>query len=441
MACRVKESGFLETLSGSKRVKQCGPVLKVIISSFGSSGDFNPCLGLGRALRRKGVDVIFLSNPFYEKQITDAGLRFAPAGEYFDVFREIRDNPAYLHAHKGPPAVWKLVLKTLPVMHQDMSNLIESQSPDIVACHLLEFGGMLAAVEHKTPYATLTPTPMGWFNPNYPSYVNFYRLPRWVRSAQARLGVWAMKMAFRYSLTPFCKKHAIRPVFKNLDAVFAQARLNLGLWSPLLRDKVKNDPPRSTICGFVRDEHIRDWPNVPREIARLFEGPKPPVVVGLGSTASLHGAAIYQNAARACRKLNWPCLLIGKDISPLADPENRILAVDFAPYGWVFPRAELVIHHGGVNTTAETLRAGIPAIVIPHGYDQFDNAVRTQQMGLSIRLKTRQTATPACASTMQYILNNQPMHDRAKAFAARLCSQPDGDTTAAENVIKVIQDT
>ena len=357
--------------------------MKVVISSFGSSGDFNPCLGLGRALKQKGVDVLFLSNPFYEKKITDAGLRFVPAGEYFDVFEEIRCNPDYLHARKGPRAVWKMVLKTVPVMYKAMVELFEKESPDMAACHLLEYGGIIAAMNAGVPYTTLSPTPMGWCYKPSPAYVNYIRLPRWIRVAlQARAGRHIFNMAFKYSLKPHCNKRSIPGCPKNLTTVYDKARLNLGLWSPLFRPASETDPPRSTVCGFVRDEHIKDWPDVPDPIARLFDNPRPPVVVGLGSTASLHGMTIYQNAARACQKLDWPCLLIGRDLTTLADPENQVLAVDFAPYGWVFPRAGLVIHHGGVNTTAETLRAGVPSLVIPHGYDQFDNAMRIQQMGL-----------------------------------------------------------
>ena len=96
--------------------------MKVVISSFGSSGDFNPCLGLARSLRQKGVDVLFLSNPYYEKKITEAGLTFIPAGDYWDVFKEIQDNPKFLHPRKGPKMVWELVLKTVPVMYSGFNS-------------------------------------------------------------------------------------------------------------------------------------------------------------------------------------------------------------------------------------------------------------------------------------------------------------------------------
>ena len=412
--------------------------MKVVLSSFGSSGDFNPCLGLGRALKQKGVDVLFLSNPFHEKQITGAGLRFCPAGEYFDVFKEIADNPDYLHPRKGPKAVWKLVLKFVPISYHAMDALIQRESPDLIVCHMLEYGGMIAAMNRSIPYATIAPNPMCWFNTDRPGYPHDAEFPLWLRRLHARLMRTVMNAAYRFSLAPACKKHTIPPLLDSLLTMFGRARINLGFWSPLMRSAGSDDPPNSVICGFVRDEHVKDWPDVPAEIEQLFNGPKRPVVVGLGSTASLHGDAIYKAAAAACRTLAHPALLVGKGMAQYADPESRIFAADFAPYGWVFPRASLVIHHGGVNTTAETLRAGLPALIIPHGYDQFDNAITTQKMGVTKRLKTSQVTPDTVARIIRDILNDQPMQQKAKEIAQQLQSAPDGAQTAAQHIIDSI---
>ncbi len=412
--------------------------MKVVISSFGSSGDFNPCLGLARALRDKGADIIFISNPYYEKVITEAGLRFFPAGEYFDVFREIADNPDYLHARKGPRAVWNLVVKTVPVMYHAMKELLEKESPDMVACHLLEYGGMIAAKEKSIPYVTLSPTPVGWFNVHPPVYLSYMEWPSWIRKLQVRGIRFLMGLGLKHSLGYRCRKHGIPHTIQSLPDIYEKARLNLGLWSTLLKDYAKDDFSNSKICGFVRDEHIKDWPDVPNQIIRLFEGPKPPVVVGLGSTASLHGDEIYQSAAKACRCLDWPCLLIGKDLTKFADSKRDIIAIDFAPYGWVFPHAGMVIHHGGLNTTAETLRAGVPSLVIPHGHDQFDNAIRAAHLGVSRRLKVSRVLSPIFTSTIQSILHDKNMHERAKALSLQLQAEPDGADIASEQIIQAM---
>ena len=177
--------------------------MKAIISSFGSSGDFNPCLGLGRALRKKQVEVIFLSNPFYEKKIIQAGLRFHPAGEYFDVFNEIRQNPNYLHARKGPKAVWKLVLQSMPVMYNAMKQVINKESPDFIVAHILEYGSMLAALEQSIPYATLSPTPMGWFSTQSPGNLTYKECPLWLRSLLARCINLMMNIGFKFYFQVF----------------------------------------------------------------------------------------------------------------------------------------------------------------------------------------------------------------------------------------------
>ena len=409
--------------------------MKAVISSFGSSGDFNPCLAIGRALCQKDADVIFLSNPFYEKKITDAHLRFSPAGEYFDVFQEIQNNPDFLHPRRGPRQVWNLILKTVPDMYFAMKDLINLERPDVIACHLLEYGGMLAAQESGVEYITLSPTPMGWLNTRSPSNMHYTQWPLWGRSLYFKAAILLMNIAFRYSLNPMCKKNGIPQHFDFANDVYANASLNLGLWSQALRPESIGDPPNSKICGFVRDEHIKDWPDVPLQIADLFKLDRRPVVVGLGSTASLHGDQIYQSTVNACKRLDRPCLLIGRDLSKYADLEKNILTVDFAPYGWVFPRAAAVIHHGGLNTTAETLRAGAKSLVVPHGYDQFDNAIRIQQMGTSQRIKLSQVASKKFTTILESILENTQISKAAQAISKQLRTEPEGVLTAAEEII------
>ncbi|HYO58871.1 glycosyltransferase [Archangium sp.] len=50
-------------------------------------------------------------------------------------------------------------------------------------------------------------------------------------------------------------------------------------------------------------------------------------------------------------------------------PEG-VLAVDFVPHSWLFPRAACVVHHGGAGTTAAAFRAGVPAVIVPHTLEQ-----------------------------------------------------------------------
>src|SRR5262249_31774015 len=52
------------------------------------------------------------------------------------------------------------------------------------------------------------------------------------------------------------------------------------------------------------------------------------------------------------------------------------LWLPYVPLAALLPRAAALVHHGGIGTTAEALRAGVPQVIVPLAYDQFDNAAR-----------------------------------------------------------------
>merc|ERR1711939_981043 len=60
---------------------------------------------------------------------------------------------------------------------------------------------------------------------------------------------------------------------------------------------------------------------------------------------------------------------------------ENVLFLPSAPHEWLFPQCSVTAHHGGSGTTAAALRSGVPTIVTPCAFDQFDNAHLVQSNG------------------------------------------------------------
>jgi rhamnosyltransferase subunit B len=126
-------------------------------------------------------------------------------------------------------------------------------------------------------------------------------------------------------------------------------------------------------------------------------------------------------------------LLIG------SDPKNRpsqklpasICVAEYAPYSSLFPRASLVVHQGGVGTTAQCLRAGRPMLVMPYSHDQPDNARRMRRLGVARSIERQHYEPARVARMIRSILDEPAFAQRAETVARRL-SQENGVRAAAD---------
>jgi len=67
---------------------------------------------------------------------------------------------------------------------------------------------------------------------------------------------------------------------------------------------------------------------------------------------------------------------------------DNMVGAEFLPQTTIIPEVDLVITHGGNNTTTEAMHFGKPMIVLPLFWDQYDNAQRMDELGFGKRLST-----------------------------------------------------
>jgi MGT family glycosyltransferase len=107
------------------------------------------------------------------------------------------------------------------------------------------------------------------------------------------------------------------------------------------------------------------------------------------------------------------------DEFPLADNmwgEARV------PQTSVIARCDLVITHGGNNTTTEAFHFGKPMIVLPLFWDQYDNAQRVQELGLGIRLPTYAFEDDELTGAVDRLVADAELRSRAEALGRSIRS-------------------
>jgi UDP:flavonoid glycosyltransferase YjiC (YdhE family) len=172
------------------------------------------------------------------------------------------------------------------------------------------------------------------------------------------------------------------------------------------------------------------------KLRAFLEAGEPPVVFTLGSTAVHIARDFYQSAARAVRRTGRRAiLLLGKNAPPPGLPAE-ILTLDYAPLDAVLPHAAAVVHHGGVGTCGESLRAGIPSLIIPFGYDQPDNAERLRKLGVARVIRRHKVSEETLFHGLSKILDTPSMAARAKELSRHI--QPAADIGATVDAIERI---
>jgi MGT family glycosyltransferase len=100
-------------------------------------------------------------------------------------------------------------------------------------------------------------------------------------------------------------------------------------------------------------------------------------------------------------------------------PDN-MWGAEFLPQTSIIPLADLVITHGGNNTTTECLHFGKPMIVLPLFWDQHDNAQRVAELGLGVRLDTYRFTDEQLRSAIATLLGDEARKARLARAAAEI---------------------
>lgn len=182
------------------------------------------------------------------------------------------------------------------------------------------------------------------------------------------------------------------------------------------------------------DSSVRETEQTPADLPASFtDGSRPLVYFSLGSLGSADVELMQRViAALADQPVN---VIVSK--GPLHDEfelADNMWGAEFLPQTKILPLVDLVITHGGNNTTTEALHFGKPMVLLPLFWDQYDNAQRVHERGFGIRLDTYGFTPEQLQGAVRTLLEDAALRQRVAAVGADIRSR--AGVSAAADVIE-----
>ncbi len=409
---------------GPKATPRGGPA--ILMSVFGTRGDMRPMIELGAALRARGADVTMLVNPASAPAVRAAGLAAIGVGKPIDVNRLISEHPRYMSVRGGKLVLQEWFVPITRELYPAAIDAIDRCRPACVVSHAGSFGLAMAARRRGVPLAVTHMAPTSLLTPGI-----LIDLPAWKRAAYRIVMPLMAGMVDRW-LKPICRELSL-PWRKGLfRECLVEADCVLGLWSPRFCPLQPTSPPNARYCGFP----IAPTGDLPEAVESFLSDGDPPVVVSFGSSAVNIAGPLYRAAVGALSRIGRRGVLLvgGNDIQT---GRADVIVAPGAPHGSLLPRCAAMVHHGGIGTTAAALQAGVPALIVPFGHDQFDNADRIGRLGAGTSLSRRHCRPRPLARALGRLLAGDAP-DRTRQLATQLAGEPCGVASAADAVFGML---
>jgi len=419
--------------------------MRIVLNTFGSFGDVHPYMAIGMELQSRGHVAVIATMDGYREKVEGVGLEFAPVRPNIPQPQDQKSD--LIDRIMEPKTGGKFLMDQIifPAVRESYEDLIAAVAgADLLVTHPAAPAGPLLGRKIGLPWISTVLAPLSFFS----SY-DFPVPPFWQWTRKLTLLGPRFTKFFMDVVKSNYKAQAVvdfrnelglsdygNPMFEGQHS----PTLVLALFSRIFAQPQPDWPPRTEVTGFCFYDGHHQSP-MPVELARFLADGPPPIVFTLGSSAVWVARDFFAQSIEAAQRLDQRAvLLVGDERNFPAELPPGMLAVDWAPYESLLPRASVVVHHGGVGTTAQGLLAGVPTLIVPFAFDQSDNAEHARRLGASRTIYRNAYRAPRVARELRELLERPEYTQNARAVSQQL-KRENGPARAADLIERVLGHT
>jgi UDP:flavonoid glycosyltransferase YjiC (YdhE family) len=394
--------------------------MHAILVPFGSAGDVYPFVALGIELKRRGHRVTMITSEYFGELARNAGFEFT-ASISSEAYLDIVSDPDYWHPLRSNGLLMdRCVNPGIAVIYELLRQAYRPGESAVVA-GTLALGARVAHDKLGIPLTTVHLQPSAIRSCHepavHPGLGWLHRLPlRWRPLAFRLIDAIADRL-YAGTLNAFRATLGLPPIKQLFGAWWHSPESTLALFPAWYAAPQPDWPAQVSVCDFPLYDVESDYSAA--ELERYLDAGEPPIVFTSGSAMS-SADDFFAASAEACRRLGRRALLVTRFTRQLPRPlPPGATHIPYVPFSRLLPRAAAFVHHGGIGTLAQALRAGVPQLIAPCCYDQHDNAAHLEALGVGVTLARDQYTASRVAAELGGLLSDLNVQRRCRELAKR----------------------